>query len=142
MNDLNDIVFNPETGLFESKTNITAHLTERQIRGGSRRSRMMDPARAALKPVIVAFRVEGGYEHKVGSEVCVRWRVANAQKIVIHFHNHRELEYGMHGTLRFFMPDEDCKVRLIAMNRDVKTQSTISLISRCLTLFDRLFGQR
>lgn len=139
MNDLNDIVFNPETGLFESKTNITAHLTECQIQGGSRSRRMIDPARAALKPVIVDFRVESGYEHKVGSEVCVRWRVANAQKIIIHFHNHRALEYDMQGTLRFVMPDEDCKVRLVATNQDVKTQSTISLISHRLTIFDRLF---
>ncbi len=142
MNDLNDIVFNPETGLFESKTNITAHLTECQIQGGSRSRRMIDPARAALKPIIVDFRVEGGYKHKTGSEVCVRWRVENAQKIVIHFHNHRELGYGMYGNLRFFMPAGGCKIRLIATNKGVKTQSTISLQSRRLTIFDRLFRRQ
>lgn len=139
MNDLNDIVFNPETGLFESRTNVTAHLTDRQIREDNRRRRAMDPARVALKPIIVEFRVEGGNEHKVGTEVCIHWRVSNAKKVIIHFHHKQELEYNLCGTLRFVMPNKDCKIRLVTKNGGVTTQRTITMVHRHLSIFDRLF---
>lgn len=146
MNDLNDIVFNPATGLFESKTDATAHLVTPPTRSVSgprqRRTRTINPARAARKPIIDEFIVEGRHEHKEGSEVCVRWSVSNAQEIIITFHNRRELEYALQGTLRFVMPAEDCTVRILAKNHGVTTQRTISLKSRRLTIFDRLFGRR
>lgn len=141
MNDLNDIVFNPETGLFESRTNVTAHLTDRQIRANNRHRHTMDPVRAALKPVVVEFRVEGGNEHKVDTEVCVHWRVTNAQKVSIHFHKSRELEYNLCGTLRFVMPNLDCKICLVAKNGNVTSQRTITVKRIRKSIFERLFNR-
>ena len=137
MNDLNDIVFNPHTGLFESQSNPTAHLTAQQFRK-IRARRPVDPARAAKKPIIVDFRVEGGLRHKVGSEVCIYWHVANAEKVILHFQNRNELEYSLQGSLRIFMPEKNCMIRLLAKNDGVTTQRTITLTSRRKTIFDKI----
>jgi len=141
MNNLEDIIFNPNTGLFENKSDPTAHLSPKEIRA-SKRNRAKDPEVARMKPRINFFRhdKENNVASK-GDSVCISWNVDNADFVKIKFPDGNNVEFPTAGSTAFIMPATDCDVVLVAYHGKVKTQRTIKVqrISKMNQLFRRIF---
>ena len=145
MGDIKNVIFNPETGLFEDSTNPTAHMTEHEVRQEERRARRRqrqdDPLRAQMKPVIQAISRTGAEHPLEGTTIELAWLVQNAQRVVITFPSGNKVNFPTAGRCQFKVPDHDFQVRLVAYNGRYTTQRTLSISPRRLTLFRRLLNR-
>lgn len=130
MNDLDDLVYNPQTGLFENKKDPTAHLSAREQRQQRRKQRESDPQRMAMKPRINFFRRSGDVRPLVGEQIALAWNVSQAQSVNITFPDKRTVSFSPIDNCLFTLPKEECQVRLVAINGNYRTQSTMKIKPR------------
>lgn len=134
MGELKNIVFNPQTCLFEDCTNPTAHLTQGEVRK-LHRQRQQDPTMAMqMKPVIRSICFSGG-EHPIeGSTIEISWYVEKAQQVVVTFPSGKTVEFFPVCSCQFVVPRQKCQVRIIAYNGKYSTQRTIQIRPKKLSL--------
>lgn len=137
MGALKDIVFNPETGLFEDLTNPTAHLTDGEVRK-PRRPRQTDPMAARMKPIIRSLYLTGGNRPKEGATIEMSWYVERAQRVVVTFPSGRSVEFPPANRCQFVVPGQNSRVRLVAHNGKYTTQRTLQLRPKKLSIFHKL----
>ena len=125
MGELKNIVFNPETGLFEDSTNPTAHLTNGEVR--KRRRRPSDPMAAQMKPVFNSIFLTGGEHPMEGTTIELSWHIEKAQRVVVTFPSGEKGEFPALCSCQFIVPKDPCRVRIIAYNNQYKTQQTIGI---------------
>lgn len=128
--DLKDIVFNPQTGLFENARDPTAHLTTQELRCKRAKQRETDPLRAKMKPRINFFRCFGDECPTVGEQIILAWNVGLAECVRITFPDNKTVPFLSVDKCMFTMPSEECLVRLIAINGKYKTQLTMRIKPR------------
>jgi len=128
MNYLNDLVFNPQTGLFENRKDPTVHLTAREQRQQRINRRKSDPQYMSMKPRIIFFRRSGDERPKAGERITLAWNVEQAQSVAVTFPD--RLRFSPMDNCLFTLPHEECRVRLVAINGHFRTQSTMRIRPR------------
>ena len=127
MNNLNDLVFNPETGLFENQNDPTAHLSPSELLHFKRQHRKVDPMRALMKPRVNFFRRTGDKQPMSGELIVLSWNTDRANLVKIDFPDGKRVELPPIGKCMFTMPSKECQVRLVAHNGKYHTQETMKI---------------
>lgn len=135
MGGLKNIVYNPETGLFEDSTNPTAHLTNGEAR--KRRPCQTDPMSAQMKPVINSLYLTGGEHPLEGTNIEMSWYAEKTRRVVVTFPSGRKVEFPAAGSCRFVVPGSRCQVRIVAHNGKYTTQCTLQITPTKKTLITR-----
>lgn len=144
MNDLDDLVFNPKTGLFESGKDPTAHLTAYEFRSGRILKNKSDPQRALMKPRINFFRRSGDEHPIIGEQIFLAWNVEQARCVSITFPDGKTVSFPTIGNCQFILPGEECRVKLVAINGKYHTQLTMKIKprSRMAAFLHRIFRNK
>jgi hypothetical protein len=139
MNNLNDLVFNPKTGLFENRNDPTAHLSPSELR---RQKRKSDPMREQMKPRVNFFRRTGDKQPMDGELIVLSWNTDRAKFVRIDFPDGKRVELPPVGRCLFTMPPEICQIRLVAHNGRYHTQATIKIkpMPKIEKAIKKLFG--
>ena len=126
MNNLDDIEFDPQLGLFVNRNDPTAHLSPREIKNIRKKPR--DPEAEKMKPRINFFRHDKSDSMAVkGETVNISWNVDNADFVKIRFPDGYNVEFPTVGTSAFIMPPENCELLLVAKHGKYRSQQTIKV---------------
>ena len=137
MGELKNIVYNPNSGLFEDCTNPLAHLTPAGVRRQKRQNNTY-PMAAQMKPVINSIYISGGEHPREDSTIEFHWSVEKAQRVVITLPTGSVTEYSPVGKCQLVVPGKDFHIRLVAHNGKYTTQRTLFVKPERLPLVKRI----
>ena len=132
--ELKNIVYNPETGMFEDSTDPTIHITSGKVQ--KRRNRQSsNPMTVQMKPIFTSIYLTGGEHPLEEATVEMTWCVQKAQRVVVTFPSGNNMEFQPSTGCQFVVPKHDCFVRLVAHNGKYTTQRTIQIKPKRRSVF-------